>query len=308
MNDQDTGAAAVATEEPRVLVSPEMEQEPAEVAPAEQPETTADTGTADPDAPEAGAGEAKEDAQAKKPPPYKGRAEKRIQELNAARREAEAKAALYERMLMQQQGMPPQMQQHAQPKAPDFDPAPYIGAAPNPAEFAAGEYDPAYIRKAALYDLKAEQARAQMAQRQHQAASQETELMQRGHARIEQEMARLPDLREAVGYLAGELPAPHANLMAEIIANSDHGADVAMWLASDEKETRRIASLPPHRAAIEIGKIEARVEARKLAPVISKAPPPPPSVSGQAAPPRKTFEQMSDGEAAAFMQRIIARR
>jgi hypothetical protein len=65
----------------------------------------------------------------------------------------------------------------------------------------------------------------------------------------------------------------------DAMLSSPYAAQIAYELAKDDEvEAFRISQLPPHLAAREIGKIEARIEARKTAPAVrpaaSKAPPP----------------------------------
>jgi len=65
--------------------------------------------------------------------------------------------------------------------------------------------------------------------------------------------------------------------VAFFIKESDNGADIAYYLATHLDESARINSLPPHRAAIEIGKLEAKLAAPKPAEpknIISQAPEP----------------------------------
>ena len=69
--------------------------------------------------------------------------------------------------------------------------------------------------------------------------------------------------------------------MREVIIDSPAGPEVAYYLATNRELAAQIAQLPPHMAALEMGRIEGRLSAqREVAkrPSVSKAPPPPPSV------------------------------
>ena len=67
--------------------------------------------------------------------------------------------------------------------------------------------------------------------------------------------------------------------MAEVIADSDIGPQLAYHLAENKDAAARIAAMSPVQAARELGKIEARLTAAKDAPKpVSKAPPPPPTL------------------------------
>jgi hypothetical protein len=71
--------------------------------------------------------------------------------------------------------------------------------------------------------------------------------------------------------------------MRDVIVDSPAGPELAYYLANDRAAAERISRLPPHMAALEMGRIEGRLGALKEvktrpAPVVSKAPPPPPRV------------------------------
>ncbi len=70
--------------------------------------------------------------------------------------------------------------------------------------------------------------------------------------------------------------------MRDVIVDSPAGPELAYYLANNREAAQAIATLPPHMAALELGRIEGRLSAQKEAktapPVVSKAPPPPPRV------------------------------
>lgn len=68
---------------------------------------------------------------------------------------------------------------------------------------------------------------------------------------------------------------------AEIIADSDMGADIAYWLGSNRTEAARIAKLPPLKQAVEIGRIEARLSLPRSK-TVTTAPEPIAPVRGKA--------------------------
>lgn len=77
---------------------------------------------------------------------------------------------------------------------------------------------------------------------------------------------------------------PITAAMAEVIQDSDDGPALAYHLGKNPEVAARIAQLPPHAAARELGRLEARLEAEreraKEKPVVSKAPPPAPKIDG----------------------------
>lgn len=88
-------------------------------------------------------------------------------------------------------------------------------------------------------------------------------------------------------------------LMAEVIRESDVGPEVAYHLGTNRSEAQRIAALPPHRQAAELGRLEARLsQAPAPAPATPRNPPPAPprTVSGVSAGLTKAPEEMSMAE------------
>lgn len=69
--------------------------------------------------------------------------------------------------------------------------------------------------------------------------------------------------------------------MAEAIAESDEGPALAYHLGKNPEIAEQIARLSPYAAARELGRIEERLRTERekaKAPVVSKAPPPPPKI------------------------------
>jgi hypothetical protein len=91
--------------------------------------------------------------------------------------------------------------------------------------------------------------------------------------------------------------------MAEVIKESDVGPEVAYHLGTNPQEAARIASLPQHRQAAELGKLEVRLSQPKPAPQTRTPPPPPPqTVSGISSGINKSPEDMSMAEYVAQMK------
>ena len=82
--------------------------------------------------------------------------------------------------------------------------------------------------------------------------------------------------------------------VVEVIGTSDHGPAVADYLATHLDEADRIARMQPHLAALQLGRIEAKVSAPKPKPV-SNAPAPAPVLGGGSAV-QKDPERMSTDE------------
>jgi hypothetical protein len=86
--------------------------------------------------------------------------------------------------------------------------------------------------------------------------------------------------------------------MAQVIVDSDIGPEVAYHLGTNPQEAARIAALPQHRQAAELGKLEAKLSQPAPAPAPTRNPPPPPpqTVAGLSAGIAKAPEDMSMSE------------
>lgn len=95
---------------------------------------------------------------------------------------------------------------------------------------------------------------------------------------FEERLGKLPsDQRERV------MRAPADEVMADIIKQSDIGPEIALYLEEHRAEAAEIMKLPPVQKARELGRIEARLEAKATTPAekppeVSKAPPPVPKI------------------------------
>lgn len=134
-----------------------------------------------------------------------------------------------------------------------------------------------------------EQERQMRAQQEQQRQFQSM-LME--HDRREAEFARsVPDYHEAVESLVSSLRLPQATV--EVMASSERSPEILYHFATNFEEAAKLSEMPPHLAALHIARLEAKL-ANKPKPV-SKAPAPPPSLTG-AAQVNKSPEQMSDEE------------
>jgi len=162
-----------------------------------------------------------------------------------------------------------------------FDPTPYIGPKPDAAKYEAGVYDPQYAADLARWEVKGELAQHAVSQQQRAAAAQQARMYAEYHSRADAFSRSVPDY-EAVAHTA-----PISDSVADVIRESEHGPAVAYWLGKNPAEAQRISGLSPRRQAVEIGRIEARLEAAKSAPkpnTVSKAPEPLTPLRGRATP------------------------
>lgn len=205
--------------------------------------------------------------------PAKG-VQKRLDELTRQKHET-ARDRDYWRELAMRQNAPqpePQRAQNDVPQETDF-----------------ADYDE---YQAALIDYRVDQKLSE--RQQTQTAAQKAQSFQDS---VKAKAADNPDFATAVF----DPDVPITPVMREVILDSDLGADVAYFLGTNLSEAQRIAALPPHRQAAELGKIETKLSTPS-APKTPRTPPPPPpqTVSGLSAGLSKDPADMSMAEYVAW--------
>lgn len=195
--------------------------------------------------------------------------QERVNEITRARREAERQRDFYRQQLESAQTQP---QQHYQPQSNDRPPS-------------LQDFQTVEDWGAAIADYSARQALTQAEQRFQQRDQQYTQhqLAQQFQQKEAAYAASVPDYMERVEELANSVPMPNELLMA--ISQSDHGPAIAYHLAQHLDVADRLTRMNPVAAAVEIGRIEARISAPKSKPV-TQAPNPTPMVGGGAIAPR----------------------
>lgn len=169
---------------------------------------------------------------------------------------------------------------------------------PQPAQFQ--DYE-SYVE--ALTDWKvdqklaAKQAETEAQQRQRQAAERASQVQ----AKLSSASEKYDDFED----VALNPSVPITQAMAETIAESDIGGDLAYFLGSNLNEAFRISQLSPVGQVRELAKLEAKLSAAP--PVTTKAPPPINPV-GQRASVTKDPSKMTDAEFAKWRKAQIAQR
>lgn len=196
--------------------------------------------------------------------------EKRFDELTAKRYEAEREAAYY-RGLAEAGG---RQQQPAAPEGP-----------PREDQFESYEdYEQARI------DYAVEQRLQKVRQEEQRSTVLRT---------YEERAAKLRETATDYDLVVNDPTLKITPVMADVIRESDVGPAVAYHLGTNRAEAERIAALPAHRQAAELGKLEARLSAAPEAPKAqTRNPPPAPprTVSGLSAGLPKDPEDMSMSE------------
>ncbi len=195
------------------------------------------------------------------------------------------------RALLAQQASGGAQQQRQEPsQTPPKEIAP-----PKVEDFAS--YDDFYVARI-KYELKQDMQREQQEahQRQSQQAQAQTqaEIASSWREQAEKAIEKYDDFHEVTTNPSLRI----TSAMADAIALSGVGADVAYFLGKNPGEAKRISSLPPVRQIAEIGRIEAKLAAAPPAPPkrATKAPPPVKPVTGSSAASAVDPERMTTDE------------
>lgn len=246
----------------------------AQVAPAETPDTK-------PEVQEAAPEPTKEQTESDRARDEKGRfvPQERVNEITRARREAE-------RSLLSERQMREQLEQRlaaleGQRQTPTDRPPSLEDFDFDQTRWAKAVTD--YAVKQAKQEVES-QYRQQTTQRTQQQAMEEFAAREREYAKAN------PDYLTATQELASFVRFP--NETVEAIGHSEQGPALVHYLATHLDEADRLSRLPPHLAALQLGRIEKDLVKPKP---VSKAPSPAPRLEGGAAvnkdPERMTTEE-----------------
>lgn len=199
----------------------------------------------------------------------------RVNEITRARRDAERRADALERELAQYR-QPPQPQVNTRP--------PLLSEYQN---------DPnAWSQAVALHAAQQAQQAVEQQYRQRDEQQHRVSMERQFEERSRAYAADHPDFEQTLDALSSAITFRPE--IVEAIGLSDHGPAVVDYLGKHLDEADRISRLPPHLAAVHLGRIEAQVSAPRTKPV-SNAPAPAPVLGGGSAIP-KDPERMSTDE------------
>ena len=232
-------------------------------APAEATETVEPTEVVEQSEPEEAEAEAKQEGERKQNPKLERRfseiTKQREEARKEAQREREAREALEARLAaLENKG-----------QAPKANP---VDEKPQPSQFSdAFEYAEAlaeYTADKRIAEMKQQEAQAKEAEERQKVINQWT-------SKVEAAKASLPDFDEIVA----SSDVVVNDDIRDAILESDVGPQILYHLAENDEIAKKIAGLSPKAALREIGKLEARFEAKpeaeKPAPIVkSKAPAP----------------------------------
>ena len=225
-------------------------------------------------------------------------AKKRFAELTAKMRAAERRAEMAELAARgaAQQPNPQPAQETPAMIPPDI--AQWLGQPPNPADFTAGEFDPAYTRAAVRYDMREDQAKQAAQQRAVQQRQSQAEFGRKIATVMESALSAAPDVESVLSDPSFPMPQ---HVVAEVVDCESPG-QVLAYLGRNPAEAARLAQMNrPSAVARELAKIEARLAAAPPAPVpMSSAPPPPRTMRGGSPSATRDPSRMSMDEYAAW--------
>jgi hypothetical protein len=136
---------------------------------------------------------------------------------------------------------------------------------------------------AAIADYSARQAETRAEQRFQQRDQQYSQQQLASQFQVKEQAyaAQHPGYMERVAELSSSIPLPGELLMA--ISQSDYGPAIADHLAQNLDVADRLTRMNPVAAAVEIGRIEARISAPKPSKPVTQAPAPVPTLGGSSA-------------------------
>ncbi len=228
----------------------------------------------------------------------KSKAEKRIEQLLEKARLAEERAIAAEARLTERKEI-----EATKPSAPtpvvtdEKAPHPDDKNADGTDKYPLGRFDEAFQEDSFNFRLE-KSLEAQKAELARQAQEQEIRqaqdaLTKEWNDKLEPARERYPDFQEKGETLLetfAAIPQEYGEYLTATIMSLDNGPDVLYFLSENIEEARRIVNLGGTKAAIALGRIDAKFEADANVeekpvprPKVSKAPAPPPTNRGSAA-------------------------
>lgn len=213
--------------------------------------------------------EVEEESEAEPEKPKGKSVQERIDEITAARREAERDAEYWRAKALEQPQKPTE---------------PTVDAEPDPNAYEFGEADPSYLKDSVRYEMRQELAK----ERQAMQIQNSLRELEHGYTqRVAEVKAEIPDYDDVVTKTAarGEWPCPPVVALAA--KESEVGPKVLHHLATNLSEAVAISQLSPIEQAMAFGRLEARFSGQTVTTKIAtNAPEPAPARTkgGQFAP------------------------
>ena len=236
--------------------------------------------------------EEEDQTEEEKPKGKKSSYQDRINELTAARREAERREVVLQKQLEE---ILAKLETPKETKTESSIPDPEALNADGTEKYPLGEFDPNYISDRVKFEVnermqQVESQRKAEAEAQKIAAQQET-LRSSWNEKVEVASEKYEDFQQKGNELLstiGNIDPSYSDYLANTIMSLDNGPDVLYYLANNPLEVQKIINSGATTAAIAFGRIDARFELSKekkeeTRPRITKAPTPPASLNKGAA-------------------------
>ena len=206
-------------------------------------------------------------------PVKKKTAKERINELTAARKEAERlveaekaeKAALAARLAELESKLKAEPTPAPTPATKEDAPSPSAVNEDGTLKYPLGEFDPLYIADLTRYTIdsvsKEREAQAKIAEQQKAQQEYNQALQNQWNTKIAETEAKLPDFRTKSQDLVGTfstLAPDYGEFLAQTIMGMDAGPEVLYHLANNLDEAKQIVDKGPLGAALALGRLEAR--------------------------------------------------
>lgn len=166
---------------------------------------------------------------------------------------------------------------------------------PPPAHASLEEQDDYRVRKG-LTDWRVDELKSEAAAAKSEAV---TAMFDKFAAKAEAVADRMPGLVEK--FSSDDLHVSEA--MADFVAESEKGAEVAFHLVSNPREAHRIWSLPPVHQGIELARLEGKLSVAPQIRKTSAAPSPVPTVTGNSSSASKSVDEFSVSEMQAHLKK-----
>lgn len=230
-------------------------------------------------------------------PSKKKTAQERINEITAARREAERKADMLEGRLAEMERRLNSDKSETKDDKPVAAPVEAEGALPDPEaktedgkdKYPLGEFDPAFIRdltRATIaQEREADRAAFEKEQQEAKYKEAQAEVDKEWNTRIADAVETKENFVESVRNLEetfSTIEPQYGEYLANTIKQSDYGTEILYYLSQNLEEAQQIAGSGPTSATLALGRLEARFmsnDSEKTKPPanrVTKATSPPP--------------------------------
>lgn len=235
--------------------------------------------------------ETDEDTEAKAKPKA-NRLQERINELTAARREAERRAEEAERKLAEQ-SKPKTEATPAKAQSTTVGPDPQALNEDGTNKYPLGEFDPKFLRDTVQHMLAEERKERELEeQRTKELTAQESEranLQSSWDAKLDTAQERYPDFREKGEQMLEVfegIDEAYGQYLTDTLMEMDHGPEVFYYLANNIDEANAIVNAGPRKATMALAALEVKLvgspKPQDSKPKTTNAPTPPPRVKGSA--------------------------